>query len=152
MGEPRRYRDLREIDDGLRERARRPLLAYLCTLDRVKLPGPPTAFAHHPRDLTDLLLIDVQAGLRERASRIDDAVTAVQAFVERALMRLEPGVHLGKAFHEVWEARFQSFRVWQACKRRENLPRERDRMRRARARTSPRSVPPARRRAPASGR
>ncbi len=122
MGEPRRYRDLREIDDGLRERARRPLLAYLCTLDRVKLPGPPTAFAHHPRDLTDLLLIDVQAGLRERASRIDDAVTAVQAFVERALMRLEPGVHLGKAFREVWEARFQSFRVWQACKRREIYP------------------------------
>ena len=58
----------------------------------------------------------------ERASRIDDAVTAVQAFVERALLHLEPGIQLGAAFRAVWEGRFKTFRTWQACKRRELYP------------------------------
>lgn len=123
MGDPRRYRDLRQIDDGLRERARRALLAYLCRLDRVQLPGgPPKTYARSPGDLSDLLLLDVTAGLSERTTRIDDAVTAVQAFVERALLRLEPGVHLGHAFREMWAERFATFRIWQACKRRELYP------------------------------
>jgi hypothetical protein len=123
MGEPRRYRDLRQIDDGLRERARRALVAYLCRLDRVQLPGgPPKAYARGPENLSDLLLLDVSAGLSERASRIDDAVTAVQTFVERALLHLEPGVHLGRSFRDMWAERFATFRIWQACKRRELYP------------------------------
>lgn len=123
MGDPRRYRDLRRIDDTLRERARRALLAYLCRLDRVQLPGgPPKTYARSPEDLSDLLLLDVTAGLSERTTRIDDAVTAVQAFVERALLRLEPGVHLGRAFREMWPERLATFRTWQACKRRELYP------------------------------
>jgi len=122
-GDPRRYRDLQAIDDGLRERARRALLAYLCGMDRVQLPGgPPAVYARTPKDLSGLLLIDVLAGIGERASRIDDAVTAVQAFVERALLGLEPGVTLPAAFRAVWEGRFKTFRTWQACQRRELYP------------------------------
>jgi hypothetical protein len=122
-GDPRRYRDLQGLDDGLRERARRALIAYLCAMNRVQLPGgPPAVYARTPKDLSDLLLIDVRAGTGERASRIDEAVTAVQAFVERALLHLEPGVTLGAAFRAVWEGRFQTFRTWQACKRRELYP------------------------------
>jgi Tc toxin complex TcA C-terminal TcB-binding domain len=122
-GDPRRYRDLLRLDDGLRERARRALVAYLCGLDRVQLPGgPPAAYASGPDDLSDLLLLDVSAGLAERATRVDDAITAVQAFVRRALLGLEPGVHLGHAFRQVWAERFATFRIWQACKRRELYP------------------------------
>jgi len=123
IGEPRRYKDLQHIDDGLRERARRALLTYLCRFNRVQLPGgPPKVYAGLPGDLSDLLLLDVTAGPRQRATRIDDAVTAVQAFVQRALIGLEPGVTLGPAFREVWTARFATFRIWQTCKRRELYP------------------------------
>lgn len=121
-GPPRRYRDLRALDDGLRERARRSLLAYLCAMDRVPLPGPTLAWAAVPRDLSDLLLLDVEAGLGERASRIEDAISAVQAFVRRARLQLEPGVTLPAAFLGLWTGRFASFRCWQACRRRELYP------------------------------
>ena len=122
-GDPRRYRDLRDLDNGLRERARRALLAYLCAMNRVQLPGGRTRVTPGPpKDLSDLLLLDVDAGLCERASRIDDAVTAVQAFVERALLRPRARLDLGAAFRAVWEGRFKTFRTWQACKRRELYP------------------------------
>ncbi|MBR7834178.1 hypothetical protein KDL01_12960 [Actinospica durhamensis] len=121
-GAPRRYRDLRDLDDGLRERARRALLAYLCAMDRVPLPGPTATWAGRPRDLSDLLLLDVEAGLGERSSRIEDAVSAVQAFVRRARLHLEYGVTLPAAFLSLWDGRFASFRCWQACKRRELYP------------------------------
>ncbi len=122
-GDPRRYEDLRRLDDGLRERARSALLAFLCRMNRVPLPFQPSGtFAVSPRDLTDLLLLDVASGICERASRIDDAVSAVQAFVLRCLIGLEPGIGLGPAFRAVWEGEFASFRVWQACRRRELYP------------------------------
>jgi hypothetical protein len=122
-GDPRRYDDLRRLDDGLRERARSALLAFLCRMNRVPLPFQPSGtFAASPRDLTDLLLLDVASGICERASRIDDAISAVQAFVLRCLIGLEPGIDLGPAFRGLWEGRFASLRVWQACKRRELYP------------------------------
>lgn len=119
-GNPRRYHDLATLDDGLRERARRALIAYLCGMNRVTLPDGNVAT--HSKDLSDLLLVDVDSGMGEKATRIDNAITAVQGFVERALMRLEPGVNLREEFREVWECRFKTFRIWQACKRRELYP------------------------------
>ena len=121
-GAPRRYRDLRALDDGLRLRIRRALLAYLCTMDRVPLPGPTIAWAVTARDVSDLLLLDAEAGLGERASRIEDAISAVQTFVRRARLQLEPGVTLPAAFVALWEGRFASYRCWQACRRRELYP------------------------------
>ena len=44
-----------------------------------------------PNDLSSLLLLDVEAGVCERASRIEEAITAVQSFVRRARLGLEPG-------------------------------------------------------------
>src|SRR5205807_4916527 len=37
-GAPRRYKDVKRLNDGLRERARQALLAYLCGMNRVPLP------------------------------------------------------------------------------------------------------------------
>jgi hypothetical protein len=121
-GDPRRYEDVKRLDDGLRERARAALLAYLCGMDRVALPwgtGGTGLHARRPCDLSDLLLQDVEAGLCERASRVEDAVSAVQTFVQRARLGLEPGFPVGPAFCQLWEKRFASFRAWQSCKRRE---------------------------------
>lgn len=117
-GRPHRYEQLRELNDGLRERARCALLAYLCAVDRVDLPWGGTAAT--ARDLSDLLLQDVEAGIGQRMSRIEDAARAAQAFVQRARLGLEaPAFTASAAFAQVWDKRFATFRTWEACRRRE---------------------------------
>jgi hypothetical protein len=79
---------------------------------------PDGGFARTVRDLGDVLLLDVEAGLCERASRIEDAVTAVQSFVQRARLGLEPDFDVSVDFTLLWDRRFADFRTWQACTRR----------------------------------
>ena len=109
-GLPRRYEDLERLNDGLRERGRRALLNYLCG---------PSGIAKHPRELSDLLLLDVEAGIRELASRIDEAISAAQTFIQRSRLNLEPGWKVRKAFALLWDRKFATYRIWEACKRRE---------------------------------
>ena len=119
-GEPRRYGDLQRLNDGLRDRGRRALIAYLCTSNRVQLTWLTTpTYATQPRDLSDLLLLDVEAGLCEKASRIEEAISAVQTFVRRARLGLEPGWKVGREFARLWERRFETYHTWERCKRRE---------------------------------
>ena len=114
---PKRYEDLKRLNDCLRERGRDALLAYLCAMDRTPLPWG--GFAKSPKDLSSLLLIDVEAGIPECASRIEEAVTAAQSFVRRARLGLEPGWTVNYAFAELWDRHFTNFKVWEACKCRE---------------------------------
>jgi Tc toxin complex TcA C-terminal TcB-binding domain len=109
-GAPRLYDDLRRLNDGLRERGRHALISHLCGAN---------GLFKTPRELTDQLLIDVETGLCERASRIEEAITAVQTFVQRARIGLEKGWAIAPQFAHMWDARFASYHVWQACKRRE---------------------------------
>ncbi|EMD29228.1 Tc toxin subunit A-related protein [Amycolatopsis azurea] len=118
-GEPRRYDNLEQLNNGLRERAREALLAYLCGMSRVPLPWATGRFAAEPRDLSDLLLQDVQCGIAQRTTRIEDAVTAVQTFVQRARLGLESGFAVTPGLTAVWEQRFGTFRTWTAARRRE---------------------------------
>lgn len=113
---PRRYAELQRINDGLRERARRALVRYLCAGHRVPVGA---GFATTARDLSDLLLLDVDAGACERASRIEEAISSVQRFVLRARVGLEPAWPVSREFTELWDSRFASFRAWSACKARE---------------------------------
>jgi hypothetical protein len=117
-GQPRRYDDLRRLNDGLRQRGRGALVAWLCAMNRVALPWAPGQFARCPRDLSDLLLFDVEAGLCERASRIEEAIGAVQAFIRRARLHLEPAWAVGRSFAHLWDSEFATFEVWRACKER----------------------------------
>jgi hypothetical protein len=117
-GATRRYEDVRRLNDRLRERGRIALLAYLCGMNRVPLPWPPGS-ASSPRDLSDLLLLDIEAGVCERASRIEEAVTAVQNFIRRCRLGLEPGWEISHAFALLWDRHFASYRTWEACERRE---------------------------------
>ena len=115
-GAPRRYEDLERLNDCLRERGRDALLAYLCAKNRVPLPWG--GFARSPKDLSNLLLLDVESGVCERASRIQEAVTAVQTFVQRARLGLESWT-VSHAFAQLWEGRFGTFKAWEACRCRE---------------------------------
>jgi hypothetical protein len=118
-GAPRRYDDVKRLNDGLRERARAALVAYLCGMNRVAIPWGAGLHALTARDLSELLLQDVNTGICERASRIEDAVSAIQTFVQRARLGLEPGFTVTPAFAELWDSRFATFDIWEVCKRRE---------------------------------
>ncbi len=115
--DPRRYQDLTLLNDGLRDRARDALLAYLCRMDRVALPWG--GHAEVSRDMSDLLLQDVEVGTCQRASRIEEAITAVQTFIQRARLGLEPGFVVTPAFALLWDRHFATFYTWQICKRHE---------------------------------
>ncbi|WP_211441256.1 Tc toxin subunit A-related protein [Collimonas humicola] len=112
--EPRRYADLQRLNDQLRVRARAALLAYLCGMQRVALPWGD--HARGAKDLSALLLLDVESGCCERASRIEEAVTAVQNFVQRARLGLEGNWLAGAAFVQLWKHEFASYRTWEKCK------------------------------------
>ena len=109
-GAPRRYEVLKKLNDDLRERARRALLCYLCG---------PGGIAESPKEISQLLLLDVEAGLCEKASRIDEAISAVQTFIQRARLNLEPGWTVSKEFVRLWDRKFRTYHVWEICKRRE---------------------------------
>ncbi|GAA2443725.1 hypothetical protein GCM10010191_70430 [Actinomadura vinacea] len=102
-GEPRRYTDVRGLNDGLRLRGRAGLLAHL-DLD--------------PPAVQELLLMDVDAGLCQRATRIEEAVSAVQTFVQRARLGLEPTLRVPAPFALLWDRRFATYRIWERCVRR----------------------------------
>jgi len=119
-GKPRRYEDLRRLNDGLRERGRNALVSYVCALNRVALPWTSSpSFATAPGDLSDLLLLDVDTGICERASRIDEAISAVQSFIRRSRLGLEPDWKVTREFARLWDSRFETYRTWERCKRRE---------------------------------
>ncbi len=116
-GEPRRYEDITQLNDGLRERARTALMAYLCGMDRVALPWG--GFATEPKQLSELLLQDVAVGLCQKASRIQEAITAIQLFIQRARLGLEPGFIISDVFRLMWDRKYATFHIWEACKRKE---------------------------------
>jgi hypothetical protein len=119
-GEPRRYQELKRLNDSLRERGRRALIAYLCASERVLLTWMPVAtYATSAEDLSDLLLLDVKAGLCEWSSRVEDAITACHTYVNRARLGREPAWKVGHRFLRLWEDRFESYHTWLRCKRRE---------------------------------
>jgi hypothetical protein len=115
-GEPRRYEEIKRLNDVLRLRGRAALAAYLTHMNRVPLPWG--GFATTAKDLSELLLIDVEAGLCQKASRIEEAISAVQLFVHRARVGLEPGFVASPDFILAWDRHFGTFRIWEACKRR----------------------------------
>ena len=115
-GEPRRYQDIKLLNDRLRESGREALLAYLCGMNRVALPAG--GAVTEPKQLSELLLLDVEAGLAQRASRIEEAISAVQILVQRARLGLEPSFPVSSAFALLWDRRFATFRIWEAWTRR----------------------------------
>lgn len=115
-GEPRRYKEIKRLNDGLRQRGRDALVAYLTHMDRVLLPWG--GFATAAKHLSELLLLDVEVGLCQKASRIEEAISAIHLFVQRARLGLELGFVVLPDFVLAWERHFATFRTWEACKRR----------------------------------
>ncbi|QWU13792.1 virulence plasmid A protein [Paenibacillus sophorae] len=64
-------------------------------------------------DLFAYFLIDVEMGAMQETSRIKQAISSVQLFVQRCLMNLEPGIHLSHEAEEDWK-KIRNYRVWEA--------------------------------------
>ncbi|GAA2208044.1 hypothetical protein GCM10009850_035020 [Nonomuraea monospora] len=116
QGEPRRYGEVTRLNDGLRKRARAALLAYLCGMDRVALPGG--GKIRSPKQLGDLLLIDVTDGGCRRTGRIEDAINAVQLYVRRARLGLEPDFPVSNGFALLWDRNYADYEVWRGSQQR----------------------------------
>ncbi|QEL71780.1 MULTISPECIES: neuraminidase-like domain-containing protein [unclassified Bacillus cereus group] len=116
-GEPRRYEEIKRLNDGLRERGRAALVAYLTHMDRVLLPWG--GFATEVKHLSELLLMDVEVGICQKASRIEEAISAVQLFIQRARLGLEPAFVVSQDFILAWDRHFATYCIWETCKRRD---------------------------------
>ncbi|MCT7962990.1 neuraminidase-like domain-containing protein [Laspinema sp. D1] len=109
------YKALTPINDQLRERKRDALIAYL-------LANPPKPELRSTNDLYAHLLIDVEMSACQMTSRIVQAHSAIQLFVQRCRMNLEqPEVLLGDAVtdSEQWKQWqwMKNYRVWEAARK-----------------------------------
>ncbi|MDI3290949.1 neuraminidase-like domain-containing protein [Polyangium sp. 15x6] len=94
----------RPLRDTLREKQRNALVGYLVA--KRNLSGP--------NELFDKLLIDVEMSPCQLTSRIKQAISSVQTFVQRALLGLEESVpELGEEAAREWDW-MKSYRIWEA--------------------------------------
>ena len=114
---PLRYKNVKQINDALRMRGQKALLSYLTNMDRVTLPWG--GYAMEAKELSELLLIDVEAGICQKASRMEEAVSVSQLYVQRARLGFEADFLVTSNFIKVWDRHFVTFRAWESCKRHE---------------------------------
>lgn len=93
----------RPLRDGLRRKQRSSLVDYL--VHGYGLKGPYDLYAH--------FLIDVEMEPCMMTSRLKQAISSVQLFVQRALFNLEPDVDFSPEDASEWEWR-KNYRVWEA--------------------------------------
>jgi hypothetical protein len=102
------------LNDPLRDRQRETLVAYLLTLPSLQAAaGQAGLTIQAASDLLDYFLIDVEMTSCMATSRIKQAISSVQLFVQRCLMNLEPEVTPTQINVERWEW-MQNYRVWEA--------------------------------------
>lgn len=91
------------ISDRMRELRRDALLDYLVA----------DQFFENREAVYAYYLLDPEMNACMMTSRLKLALSSTQLFVQRALMRLEPGVNFSPSFAREWEWR-RSYRVWEA--------------------------------------
>jgi hypothetical protein len=98
----------RGINDPLREKQRDALVAFLIP----RLQGAPFPI-EAPNDLFDYFLIDIEMNSCMLTSRIKQAISSVQLFVQRCRLKLEPGVSPDEIEPGRWEW-MKHYRIWEA--------------------------------------
>lgn len=99
----------RALRDPVRDRQREALVAYLIAHEE----GKEYADAD---DLFEDLLIDVKMSPCMLTSRIKQAISSVQLFIQRAFLSLEAEVSLSRDDREQWEW-MKNYRVWEAARK-----------------------------------
>ncbi len=96
------------LNDGLRERQRDALLAYVLNKANIVKEGVTDS-----NQLFEYFLIDVDMSACMFTSRIKQAISSVQLFIQRCLMNLEKGVKPSAINEDYWEW-MRNYRVWEA--------------------------------------
>jgi len=97
----------RALRDPVREKQRAALVAYLIAHE---------AKYEDEEDLYADLLIDVEMAPCMLTSRIKQAISSVQLFVQRAFLNLEEGIELTRDDRDQWEW-MKNYRVWEAARK-----------------------------------
>ena len=97
-----------DLDESLAEEQRRALVEYLLQQDSIREEKIWDADG-----LFNKFLIDVQMGPQLRTSRIKQAISVVQLFVQRCLLGLEEGVARTLIVRPKWEW-MQHYTLWEA--------------------------------------
>jgi hypothetical protein len=109
-----------DIQDGLRERKRDGLVAYL--LGQSPPADVPSGQWEHANDLYAYYLLDVEMSACQLTSRLVQASGSVQLFVQRCFMGLEPEVAVeadGAQGDSAWRwwTWMRKYRVWEAYRK-----------------------------------
>ncbi|MCM3870736.1 MAG: peptidoglycan-binding protein, partial [Pyrinomonadaceae bacterium] len=96
------------LNDGLRVRRRDALLAYVLTEPNIVEQG-----ITNSNQLFEYFLIDVDMDCCMMTSRIKQAISSVQLFIQRCLMNLESEVKPSAIDDDQWEW-MKNYRVWEA--------------------------------------
>jgi hypothetical protein len=99
---------VRSISDALRERRRDALVAYLV--------GRDDRF-NDADDLYERFLIDPAMSACMLTSRVKQAISSVQLFVQRVLLNLEPGLTLSEEATRRWSTWMKAFRRWEVTRK-----------------------------------
>jgi hypothetical protein len=99
----------RGLRDPVRDRQREALVAYLIANDEEK------EYAD-AEDLFEDMLIDVKMSSCMLTSRIKQAISSVQLFIQRAFLSLEVEVSLTRDDRTQWEW-MKNYRVWEAARK-----------------------------------
>lgn len=101
---------LRKANNKLRDNQRRALIVYLLRQDYMR-----TRLVLDESNLFDFFLIDVQMGSCLQTSRIKQAISTVQLFIQRCILGLEKkqGVSSGTVNLDRWSW-MQKYRLWEA--------------------------------------
>ena len=97
----------RALRDPVREKQRAALVAYLIAQEDKYV---------NEEDLYADLLIDVEMAPCMLTSRIKQAISIVQLFVQRAFLNLEDGIELTRDDRDQWEW-MKNYRVWEAARK-----------------------------------
>lgn len=98
------------VNDELRDRQRDALVAYVLHYLRSQ---PATAHIDSPDKLFEWFLLDVEMEPCMKTSRIRQALSSVQLFVQRCLLNLEPRVAASSFDAKRWSW-MQRYRIWEA--------------------------------------
>ncbi len=98
---------MQSVNDVVRNKLRDVLVSYIL---QYKSPSPEI---DNPDKLYEYFLIDVEMDACMKSSRIRQAISTVQLFIQRCLMNLEPTVDASSIRAEQW-AWMKRYRVWEA--------------------------------------
>jgi hypothetical protein len=104
---------IKPVNDKLRANQRNALISFLLVQTSLKMWAEESSITLDANALFDFFLIDVQMESVMETSRIRQALSSVQTFVQRCFMGLEEGIPTDMLDRSRWEW-MQQYRTWEA--------------------------------------